>query len=1344
MANNERNIRIAIEIEGKEAVNEFERISQKVDTLKGKTNELKDANKEYSNTMKVLKAELALLTKGTEEYANKKADIDKLKLSMKQNGEAIKQLRLEQAQANQELEDTRRQLGLNDMTFKQLKQTVSALAREVEDLIPGTEKFIQKSEELKKVNERYRQVRQEIQGYQKEITKTNQQFALSIDLVSLADGAIDKTKELAGSVDETARAMGVLRREIALLTGATGENLDKLSVQVQTIATTFDQDFNEVIRSGNTLSKEFGVNFQESFKTIETSLLNVSAVQRGEILEQMKEYSVQAKAAGLTIDQFAGVLVNASNLGVFSDKGIDVVKEFGLRIREQTTATRDALANAFGVNFTDKLFKDINSGAVNTTKALEIISKKLGDTSVSASKTQTVIADVFGGPGEDAGLNYIISLQNISGGLQAVAKDSKNLTKEQQLALEQNKKLAEEQNSLAKEYKDFAQGVDAATKQVQIFTIQGITNTIRTIKDFIMLLYENRTALLAMTVAVIAYNAQLIYSKAVTLAWGAVTVAINIARNAWTLLNVVMRANPILLVISLLAALATAIFSTKEGYAAMTSALQSFGNAWKTIYNSVVSFIKPFEANLTSFGQAISNLFYTVFVVIKDLFVYLLKVAKPVLEGFGVAIARIITFLQPLARVAAAVLSIFTTAFGDVLKIVGDIFRLDFKAAFTGFFTYLTNIAQNTLNVFKSVGREIYRLYDAQAVAAAEAEEKRKRDLENFAKETPERIRQTQERIEKMKQQREAEAKRIKQETNERKQEEKKRLDELTQEQLQKQKEMAEKLAEAQKKYDDTNLQNKRKLEDLRLELIDDSLERERKKIALEASRRIEDIKKQKAELKKQEATIGLKIDENAIPTLTKQIEAIRAEAQRKIAQVELKQTIRTIEIQESQAKRTLVETTAGATDEQKLQARRDFNQKMFALQVERIDTELKTLDAANAEDLAKINVLNTQKLELVNKQKEDELALNLTAIEEKYALLQEAEEIKFLEKNASEEELRKQILAENFDSLMQSEIERNRALYDLQKAALEEQLTLLQNAGKGKTAEAIKLQKALLQNEIDYQTTSLNNEKRTAEMKRKVQDGYFKASSNFVALGIELLGADEEARKQNAGKIKAFTVAKILTDLASEIAGYFATPASTATLGVIGAINQGIAIARAGISIRNVLSQEFADGGLLKNGKKITPFATAKSYGTGGMVRNAGVLQGSSHAQGGLSVFDNRTGQQVAEFEGGEPAMILSANTYQNNKGLIDNLLYSSLYRNGAPVRTLAQGGIVNTNSSSANFGANPAPITLDLSELVTEIRDLKTQVANQQNLLRAYIVYSDITKADEEITNLVQKNSF
>ena len=84
--------------------------------------------------------------------------------------------------------------------------------------------------------------------------------------------------------------------------------------------------------------------------------------------------------------------------------------------------------------------------------------------------------------------------------------------------------------------------------------------------------------------------------------------------------------------------------------------------------------------------------------------------------------------------------------------------------------------------------------------------------------------------------------------------------------------------------------------------------------------------------------------------------------------------------------------------------------------------------------------------------------------------------------------------------------------------------------------------------------------------------------------------------------------------------------------------------------------------------------FAAATTAAELGVIASAkyakgGIARGSKHADGGISMIDSRSGQKVGEMEDGEPYMILSGNTYLNNKGIVDALLQSSLYKNGAPI---------------------------------------------------------------------------
>lgn len=78
-------------------------------------------------------------------------------------------------------------------------------------------------------------------------------------------------------------------------------------------------------------------------------------------------------------------------------------------------------------------------------------------------------------------------------------------------------------------------------------------------------------------------------------------------------------------------------------------------------------------------------------------------------------------------------------------------------------------------------------------------------------------------------------------------------------------------------------------------------------------------------------------------------------------------------------------------------------------------------------------------------------------------------------------------------------------------------------------------------------------------------------------------------------------------------------------------------------------------------------------SMAKGGYIRNAGVPQGPQHGsaygQSGIALTRRDNGEEVGEMEGDEPIMILSRNTYKNNRVMINALLDSSLHKNGAPI---------------------------------------------------------------------------
>lgn len=236
-----------------------------------------------------------------------------------------------------------------------------------------------------------------------------------------------------------------LRGEAGKLTATSGKALDSIVAKAKSTATVFDKDFNEIVQTANVLSKQMGIEFDEAFDLINKGFL-AGADSTGDFLNQVQEFAPQFDDAGASAEELIALITQQVQEGIFSDKGVDTVKEFGLRIREQTTGTREALENAFGKEFSDKILNGINDASLSSVDALKLVSNEMKNTEIPAEDLQTVIADVFGGPGEDAGLKFLETLGDIETSIDALIDPTNTLVQIQQEQLRLEEDLASEQN----------------------------------------------------------------------------------------------------------------------------------------------------------------------------------------------------------------------------------------------------------------------------------------------------------------------------------------------------------------------------------------------------------------------------------------------------------------------------------------------------------------------------------------------------------------------------------------------------------------------------------------------------------------------------------------------------------------------------------------------------------------------------------------------------------------------------------------------------------------------------------------------------------------------------------
>lgn len=262
-------------------------------------------------------------------------------------------------------------------------------------------------------------------------------------------------------------------------TGESGDDLKAFRNEVQAVADSFNADFRETLIATNALSKQFGISANEALQLVKDGFL-AGGDANGEFLDTLKEYPAYFKEAGISADQFVAIVTQTNKMGIFSDKGVDAIKEANLRLREMTTATAAAL-DGIGIS-SEQVQKDLQTGTKTTFDVIQDVSAKLAELPDNAATVGAAIADIFGGPGEDAGLRYLRTLKDISTNMDEVKGKAGVLA---QLQEEQLQSQIELQNALSGLFDATGGNFETLTTQAKVFVNQGLTAIIKGVIDVV-------------------------------------------------------------------------------------------------------------------------------------------------------------------------------------------------------------------------------------------------------------------------------------------------------------------------------------------------------------------------------------------------------------------------------------------------------------------------------------------------------------------------------------------------------------------------------------------------------------------------------------------------------------------------------------------------------------------------------------------------------------------------------------------------------------------------------------------------------------------------------------------
>lgn len=416
-------------------------------------------------------------------------------------------------------------------SLAELKAEYNKLNREIGKLVPGTADYIRATTQLAVVKQRYTEVRTEIANVGKETAETAKETAElnSLDLGELktkfaeafltaranGDGFFTSLRAGFSSISAAlsgAGPLGVLltvigglalvaktvadvtveftklRTEAANLTGLTGEALNQVVTSAKGIADTFGGEYTDVLRSANTLANEFGITQKEALDLIGEGFIN-GANASGEFLDQLREYPAQLREAGYTAQDTIDIINATGKAGIFSDKGIDTIKEANLKLKDGNKATIEAL-NVIGLNG-EAIQKALQDGSQTTKDVLADVGKAIAKLPENSAVAQKAISDIFGGPGEDAGRRFIESLANIGSATQNLTSNTDDLRQRQRDQLEANTQLAESQNRISLQFESSTSAISLYTTQIKSFAFNALAGVV----DFFAFFGDNLTIL---------------------------------------------------------------------------------------------------------------------------------------------------------------------------------------------------------------------------------------------------------------------------------------------------------------------------------------------------------------------------------------------------------------------------------------------------------------------------------------------------------------------------------------------------------------------------------------------------------------------------------------------------------------------------------------------------------------------------------------------------------------------------------------------------------------------------------------------------------------------------------
>lgn len=387
------------------------------------------------------------------------------------------------------------------------------------------------------------------------------------------------TSGLGESMADVTGAVDAVASSLADISTNGGADVERLSGKALTLAKTFETDVAGAASTAGILMKSgLAKDADEAFDLIAGGMQKVPSAMRDEILPVMDEYSKHFGALGIDGTTAMGMIVAASEDGAIGmDKMGDALKEFTIRGTDMSKST-SAAYETMGLS-TEQMTNDLLAGGDTAEAAMGQIVHGLQSIKDPGEQAAAAVA-LFGTPLEDLGTNQIPgflgmidpmgdAFDSMEGSMQGLSDTMNNGPS---VAFDQLKRTAT------------GAFVDMGAAALPVLTpiLELLTQFAPILAPIALGFAAVAAVTWLVTAATGAYNAALVIGR------GAIVVA-SAAQWAW---NAAMSANPIGIVILLIAGLVAGVIWAYENVGWFRDAMDAMGAVAVAVWETLVGWVQ--------------------------------------------------------------------------------------------------------------------------------------------------------------------------------------------------------------------------------------------------------------------------------------------------------------------------------------------------------------------------------------------------------------------------------------------------------------------------------------------------------------------------------------------------------------------------------------------------------------------------------------------------------------------------------------------------------------------------------------------------------------------------------